>query len=329
MAEKIRVDSEGNPQVDFVWGGMAPQPNAERDINLDPKLGDHPIYDQGYSGFPGFKTEAVDNAPGVNQDEEPDVVEPGSRRAVAEAGTVKVSGQGVLKPEAEVKKMADAKNAAAQESIAEQHGVGLDPAPVADVEAPDRSEDAKLAVEGDTVPTPLDGNEVTAAQARRAEAEKKAEESPVRKSVVMTPAEAIKAREADGRAPQEAPLSEPIAPVTKQDTVGQEKVKENHNPDSEPVERVLHPELTGEIPADQHPERVEQTPAALNLPKGGVEEKPKVSRKADAKAPTKRVPEAKADQIKAEGAGRLDQVDPDTQKKDPAQNPAAQGRQGE
>lgn len=331
MAEQIRVDSKGNPQVDFVWGGMAPQPNAERDINLDPVLGDHPVYDKGYSGFPSFKTEAVDNAPGVNEDEEPDVVEPGSPRAVSEAGTIKVSGEGVTKSEAEVQKMAEAKKQRDLDSIAEQHGVGFDPAPVADVEAPDRSEDAKLEVKGDDVPTPLDENTVTPAQARRAEAEKKAENDPVRKSVVMTPDEAVKAREADGRAPQEAPLSEPIAPVTPQDKAGQDKVKENHNPDSEPGERVVLAEQTGEVPVDQHPERVADTPAAQKIAqvKGDEEPaKPAVSRKADAKASAARVPQAKADEIKAVGAGKLDEVDPDTQKKDPAKNPEAQRAQG-
>ena len=328
MAEQIPVDSLGNPQVDFVWAGMAPQPNAEREVNLDPKLGDNPVYDKGYSGFPGFKTEDVDHAPGVNRAEEPDVVEPGSKRAVAEAGTVKVSGEGVKKSEDEVLEIAKAKKQRDLDSIAEQHGLDRVPAPLADVQAPDETPVVSEFAED---PTPLDGNKLTSEQQKAADAAKKAAESPTRKSVVMTPDEAVKAAKEDGRAPQARDLSEPLVPVAPQEVTGQEKVKLNHNPDSEPGETVLQPELTGEVPTDQHPEKVEQTPAAEEITKvTGDEEpgKPVVSRKADAKAPRTRVSKAKADEIKAVGAGPLDEVDPDTQKKDPDENPAAQAAQG-
>ena len=234
MAEQIRVDSAGNPQVDFVWGPMAPQPNAEREVNLDPKLGDNPVYAKGHSGFPAFETEDVDHAPGV-EDDEVEVVKPGDEKVTDPDVTVRIEGEGELKSAAEVKKAAKAKIEADKKSVAEQQV--LDAAPLADVTAPDREKDAELVATED--PTPLDENKLTKDQQKALDAEKKAAESPVNKSVVMTPVEAIKAREADGRAPQAADLNEPIAPVTTQDATGQDKVKENHNPDSEPVERVV------------------------------------------------------------------------------------------
>lgn len=257
MEEQIRVDSAGNPQVDFVWGGMAPQPDAEREVNLDPKLGDNPVFKGGHGGFPGFKPETVDHAPGW-EDDEIEVVKPGDKRVDDPNVTVRVKGEGPLKAASTVEKEAKRKIEAAEQSRAEQAGVGLVPAPLADVTAPEESAQVSEFAED---PTPLDDNKLAKDQQAAKDAAEKAAAAPERKSVVMTPEEAVKARKADGRTPQEADLSEPIVPVTKQDTTGQEKVKENHNPDSEPVERVVQEEAEAVVPGDQEPEKVEQTPA--------------------------------------------------------------------
>jgi hypothetical protein len=48
-------DSNGNVQVDFVWGNFPLQPNDDRDgNNLDPSLDNHSIAYDGWSNYPGF-----------------------------------------------------------------------------------------------------------------------------------------------------------------------------------------------------------------------------------------------------------------------------------
>lgn len=49
------VDSNGNVQVDFVWGGFPLQPNDARGMaTLDLDLDNHVIADIGWSNYPGF-----------------------------------------------------------------------------------------------------------------------------------------------------------------------------------------------------------------------------------------------------------------------------------
>lgn len=50
------LDTNGNVQVDFVWGNMPLQPNDARDegAELDPDLDNHEIVYEGWNGYPGY-----------------------------------------------------------------------------------------------------------------------------------------------------------------------------------------------------------------------------------------------------------------------------------